>query len=61
MKKIVLTLAVLVGFAVQALAYDFYVDGIYYNVGYFAGEPEAWVTHGVDYGAMRVTLLSPKR
>ena len=60
MKKIVLTLAVLAGFAVQALAYDFCVDGIYYNVGYFAGEPEAWVTHGVDYGSYEGDIVIPE-
>ena len=39
MKKLLFTLAILAGFAMQALAYDFQVDGIYYNVSYFSIEP----------------------
>ena len=60
MKRLVLTLAILAGFAMQALAYDFCVDGIYYNVGYFAGDPEAWVTHGVDYGSYEGDIVIPE-
>ena len=45
MKKLVLTLAILVGFAVQALAYDFQVDGICYNV-----KSDAESTVSVTYG-----------
>ena len=45
MKKLFLTLAILVGFAVQALAYDFQVDGIYYNV-----KSDSESTVSVTYG-----------
>ena len=45
MKRLVLTLAILAGFAVQALAYDFQVDGICYNV-----KSDAESTVSVTYG-----------
>ena len=45
MKKLFFTLAILAGFAVQALAYDFQVDGIYYNV-----KSDSESTVSVTYG-----------
>ena len=45
MKKLVLTLAILVGFAMQALAYDFQVNGICYNV-----KSDSLSTVSVTYG-----------
>lgn len=50
MKKIFVTLAVLVGFAMQALAYDFEVDGIYYNLLLYTGNQEVQVTHCAQPG-----------
>ncbi|MBR3493457.1 MAG: leucine-rich repeat domain-containing protein [Bacteroidales bacterium] len=45
MKKLFFTLAILAGFAVQALAYDFQVDGICYNV-----KSDSLSTVSVTYG-----------
>ena len=45
MKKLVLTLAILVGFAMQAMAYDFQVNGICYNV-----KSDSLSTVSVTYG-----------
>ena len=43
MKKTVLTFLILVDFALQAFAYDFEVDGIYYYICSHSESPEVWV------------------
>ena len=60
MKKLFFTLAILAGFAIQALAYDFCVDGIYYNGGYFPGDPYVIVTFGSGYGCYEGDVVIPE-
>lgn len=45
MKKLFVTLMIVVGFAMQALAYDFEVDGIYYWINDYTEGPEVRVGH----------------
>ncbi|MCR5657804.1 MAG: leucine-rich repeat protein [Bacteroidales bacterium] len=50
MKKLFVTLTILVGFAMQALAYDFEVDGMYYKIQVYTETPEVYVVHCAQPG-----------
>lgn len=50
MKKSFITLILLAGFAMQALAYDFEVDGLYYKIKPYTETPEAYVVHCAQPG-----------
>ena len=51
MKRTVLTLLLLIAAITSAMAYDFEVDGIYYNITNSGSNPEVWVTYkATNYG-----------
>lgn len=50
MKKSFITLILLAGFALQALAYDFEVDGMYYKIQVYTETPEVYVVHCAQPG-----------
>lgn len=50
MKKLLVTLMILVGFALQASAYDFEVDGLYYKIQVYTETPEVYVVHCAQPG-----------